>query len=215
MVRTRRSMSQRRSAANSPHRRLPINREEDERLVPRADRAGQGGDLAGVLERLALVNCQGTPSARRAVRPWLGFSPSAQESPRGVRNGPRTRCPLKDDPISTRSFPAAGTIRVLPSATRLAVWRTRPKGGTGTRTGFMTIAGCQRAPTKLVRDGQAETYDDPPDLPLPDGLEPANSAGNEPASGLDLRRAEEACDQQPFSTDKARRTVIECLGSTT
>ena len=71
------------------------------------------------------------------------------------------------------------------------------------------------APTKLVRDGQAESYDAPPDLPLPDVLEPANSAGNEPGSGLDLRRADEACDQHPVSIDKARRTVIECLGSTT
>ena len=71
------------------------------------------------------------------------------------------------------------------------------------------------APTKLVRDGQAESYDAPPDLPLPDVLEPANSAGNEPGSGLDLRRADEACDQHPFSSDKSRRTVIECLGSTT
>lgn len=63
-------------------------------------------------------------------------------------------------------------------------------------------------PTKLVRDGQAESYDPPPDLPLPDVLMPVGSAEEEPASGSDLRRADEACDEPPYSAQKARRAVL-------
>jgi hypothetical protein len=35
----------------------------------------------------------------------------------------------------------------------------------------------QGQPTKLVRDGGTESYDPPPDLPLPDVLVPADSGG--------------------------------------
>lgn len=63
-------------------------------------------------------------------------------------------------------------------------------------------------PTRLVRDGQTESYDEPPDLPLPDVLLPADSAGYEPASGSDLRRADEACNE-PYSAQKARQAVID------
>jgi hypothetical protein len=45
-------------------------------------------------------------------------------------------------------------------------------------------------PTKLVRDGQVESSDPPPDLPLPDVLVPVGSAM--PADPSDLRRADEA-----------------------
>jgi len=45
-------------------------------------------------------------------------------------------------------------------------------------------------PTELVRDGQVESSDPPPDLPLPDVLVPVASA--EPAYPSDLRRADEA-----------------------
>jgi len=61
--------------------------------------------------------------------------PRRQLHPGGQRSGPSRLA----------ASPQRGTFRVLPSATRLAVWGTRPKDGTGTRTGFMTIAGCQRA----------------------------------------------------------------------
>lgn len=64
-------------------------------------------------------------------------------------------------------------------------------------------------PTRLVRDGLTETYDEPPDLPLPDVLVPADSAEDEAASGSDLRRADEACDEPPYSAQKARRAVID------
>ena len=64
-------------------------------------------------------------------------------------------------------------------------------------------------PTKLVRDGQTESYDEAPDLPLPDVLVPAASADDEPATGSDLRRADEACDEAPYSARKARRAVID------
>ena len=64
-------------------------------------------------------------------------------------------------------------------------------------------------PTKLVRDGQTESYDEPPDLPLPDVLVAADAAGDEPASGSDLRRADDACNEAPYSAQKARRAVID------
>lgn len=64
-------------------------------------------------------------------------------------------------------------------------------------------------PTKLVRDGQTESYDAPPDLPLPAVLVHADSADDEPATGSDLRRADEAGDEPPYSARKARRAVID------
>jgi hypothetical protein len=56
-------------------------------------------------------------------------------------------------------------------------------------------------PTKLVRDGQAESYDPPPDLLLPDALVPVAEA--EPADGSDLRRADDASND-PYDPEKAR-----------
>jgi len=66
-------------------------------------------------------------------------------------------------------------------------------------------------PTKLVRDGHTESYDEPPDLPLPDVLMAADAAGYEDgaAGGSDLRRADEACDEPPYSAQKMRRAVID------
>jgi hypothetical protein len=66
-------------------------------------------------------------------------------------------------------------------------------------------------PTKLVRDGQTESYDEPPDLPLPGILVAASAAGDQDgaASGSDLRRADEACDEPPYSAQKMRRAVID------
>ena len=64
-------------------------------------------------------------------------------------------------------------------------------------------------PTRLVRDGQTESYDEPPDLPLPDVLVPAGSAGDEPDSGSDLRRADEASGEPPYSAEQERRAAID------
>lgn len=54
-------------------------------------------------------------------------------------------------------------------------------------------------PTKLVRDGRTESYDLPPDPPLRDILVPAHPARDEPASASDLRRADETCDDPPYT----------------
>lgn len=56
-------------------------------------------------------------------------------------------------------------------------------------------------PTKLVRDGQTESYDPAPDLPLPDVLVPVVPA--EPSDGSDLRRADDA-SSAPYDSEKAR-----------
>jgi len=49
----------------------------------------------------------------------------------------------------------------------------------------------QGQPTKLVRDGGVESYDPPPDLPLPAALEPADADGGDagPEPGYSGRRA--------------------------
>jgi hypothetical protein len=62
-------------------------------------------------------------------------------------------------------------------------------------------------PTRLVRDGQTESCDEPPDLPLPEVLVPVAAAG--PADGSDLRRADDACDDPPYTAEKARRAVFD------
>ena len=47
-------------------------------------------------------------------------------------------------------------------------------------------------PTKLVRDNGQESYDPPPNRPLPDGdLLPAESAGSESSPWSDLERADQ------------------------
>jgi len=47
-------------------------------------------------------------------------------------------------------------------------------------------------PTKLVRDNGQESYDPPPDRPLPDrDLVPAESAGSESSPWSDLERADQ------------------------
>jgi hypothetical protein len=56
-------------------------------------------------------------------------------------------------------------------------------------------------PTKLVRDGKKESFDPPPDLPLPDVLVPAASA--EPADASDVRRADEAEAGEQYDAYKA------------
>jgi len=70
----------------------------------------------------------------------------------------------------------------------------------------------QDRPTKLVRDGKAESYDSPPDRPLPDGdLVPA--AERVAADGADLRRADEA-GTDPYDAGKARRAAFDVFDLT-
>jgi hypothetical protein len=65
-------------------------------------------------------------------------------------------------------------------------------------------------PTKLVRDDGQETYDEPPATPLPESeLVPADSAGPEDSHGTDLRRADAACDDSPYSAEVARRAAFD------
>jgi hypothetical protein len=70
----------------------------------------------------------------------------------------------------------------------------------------------QDLPTKLVRDGKEESYDPPPDRPLPDGdLVPAIER---PAvDGADLRRADEA-STNPYDAAKARRAALDVFDLT-
>ena len=66
----------------------------------------------------------------------------------------------------------------------------------------------QGRPTKLVRDAGIESYESPPDLPLPDVLVPATSA----ASGdSDPRRSGDASQEDPYSAKRARRAVLDAL----
>jgi hypothetical protein len=65
-------------------------------------------------------------------------------------------------------------------------------------------------PTKLVRDDGQEAYDEPPDAPLPEGeLIPAGTGETEQRDGTDLRRADEACDDSPYSAAAARRAAFD------
>ena len=66
--------------------------------------------------------------------------------------------------------------------------------------------------TKLVRDGGVESYDLPPDLPLPDVLVPVDSGSGHSDGSSDLRRADEACDEPAYDKKRARRAVIDTMG---
>jgi hypothetical protein len=60
----------------------------------------------------------------------------------------------------------------------------------------------QGLPTKLVRDGERESYDLPPDRPLPEAdLVPAEQLGGKVADGSDLLRADQA--DYRYDHDKA------------
>jgi hypothetical protein len=61
----------------------------------------------------------------------------------------------------------------------------------------------QGLPTKLVRDGERESYDLPPDQPLPEAdLVPAEQPGGEAADGSDLLRADQTSSGR-YDHDKA------------
>ena len=71
----------------------------------------------------------------------------------------------------------------------------------------------QGLPTKLVRDGKAESYDLPPDRLLPDGdLVPA-AEGAAATDGADLHRADEA-STDPYDAAKARRAAFDAFDLT-
>jgi hypothetical protein len=60
----------------------------------------------------------------------------------------------------------------------------------------------QGLPTKLVRDGERESYDLPPDQPLPAAdLVPAEQLGEEATDGSDMLRADQA--DYRYDHDKA------------
>ena len=62
----------------------------------------------------------------------------------------------------------------------------------------------QGQPTKLVRDGGAESYDPPPDLPLPGELVPADS-GSGAAAG------DEASQEPGYDNRRAGRAALDAI----
>jgi len=66
----------------------------------------------------------------------------------------------------------------------------------------------QGQPTKLVRDGGTESYDPPPDLPLPDALVPVPD-DDEPGDPSDLRRYGDS--EEPYSTRRARQAGMDAV----
>jgi hypothetical protein len=60
-------------------------------------------------------------------------------------------------------------------------------------------------PTKLVRDGGSESYDPPPDLPLPGVLVPADAG-----SGADDDTGE-AGQESSYSNRRARRAALDAI----
>jgi hypothetical protein len=60
-------------------------------------------------------------------------------------------------------------------------------------------------PTKLVRDDGTESYDLPPDLPLPETLIPIPPDVTGAGAGPDLRRA----DQVAEDPDRAQRALFD------
>ena len=85
-------------------------------------------------------------------------------------------------------------------------------------------------PAKLVRDGPAEAYDEPPGKPFAAAdLVPAESQHESGSGGSDLRRADDAerhggsadlrrADESsldgPYSPDEARRSAIDAVNQT-
>jgi len=67
-------------------------------------------------------------------------------------------------------------------------------------------------PTKLVRDGGRESYDPPPDLPLPGPPEPSVADHSPAPTAADLRRADDAERESAYdrrwACDKATSFMI-------
>jgi len=69
-------------------------------------------------------------------------------------------------------------------------------------------------PTKLVRDAGSESYDEPSARPLPETqLVPAPSADGDENHGSDLRRADEASSDDPYSAEAAKRAAFDVMDS--
>ncbi len=67
-------------------------------------------------------------------------------------------------------------------------------------------------PTKLVRDSGGESYDPPPDEPLPGPLVPVEEHDEGDAS--DLRRADELEQAGPYESDESRRAAFDAFDQT-
>ena len=65
-------------------------------------------------------------------------------------------------------------------------------------------------PTKLVRDGGTESYDAPPDLPLPDVLVRVTSDNQASAGGSDLRRSD-GTGQETYGDERARQAALDAI----
>ena len=63
-------------------------------------------------------------------------------------------------------------------------------------------------PTKLVRDGDVEGYDDPPDE-TPTVIPVRIEDGREAANGGDLRRADDVEREPAYDPKKAARAVLD------
>ncbi|MGA3214358.1 MAG: hypothetical protein ABSD97_01535 [Acidimicrobiales bacterium] len=64
--------------------------------------------------------------------------------------------------------------------------------------------------TSLVRDGEAESKDPPPDAPLPATLVPCETS-DEPNDGDDLRRADDAEREAPYDRDRAIEEELDTI----
>ncbi|HEY5026382.1 MAG TPA: hypothetical protein VII76_15505 [Acidimicrobiales bacterium] len=67
-------------------------------------------------------------------------------------------------------------------------------------------------PTKLVRDGGLESFDPPPDVPMPVSLVPAASGASPWAGPADMRRADDAEREAPYdrraACQKATSSIV-------
>src|SRR5689334_21494685 len=120
---------------------------------------------------------------------------------RSWTRSPRSRVPFETEPsISGSPEPRAADTRQARAACTGHVginpaegWYRDPFGIHEDR--WMS----QGQPTKLVRDGGAESYDPPPDLPLPAELVPAESDGG---------AADEAGRESGYSDWRASRAAL-------
>ena len=64
----------------------------------------------------------------------------------------------------------------------------------------------QGQPTKLVRDGGTESYDPPPDLPLPGALVPADAGSGAADDGTS-----EAGQESSYSNRRASRAALDAI----
>jgi hypothetical protein len=66
-------------------------------------------------------------------------------------------------------------------------------------------------PTKLVRDSGFESFDPPPDIPVPDSLVPAPSPAPGPTGGGDMRRADDAEREAPYDRRAACQRATSAI----